>query len=71
MSQYEPNQSRAIMHFRRALSRGHVQDILARLTGRSNDLLAYDDVRHKLHGMADFLPIKEHTRRCYAAPNVS
>lgn len=50
MSQYEPNQSRAIMHFRRALSRGHIQDILARLTGRTNDLLAYDEIRRKLKG---------------------
>jgi hypothetical protein len=40
------------MHFRRAWSRAHIQDILARLTGRSNDLLAYDDIRRKLKGSA-------------------
>src|SRR5215212_8176549 len=52
MPQHEPNQSVAIMHFRRAWSRGHIQDILARLTGRTNDLLAYDDIRRKLKGSA-------------------
>jgi hypothetical protein len=40
------------MHFQRAWSRGHIQDILARLTGRSNDLLAYDDIRRTLKGSA-------------------
>jgi hypothetical protein len=52
MPPHEPSQNIAIMHFRRAWSRGHIQDILARLTGRSNDLLAYDDIRRKLKGSA-------------------
>ncbi|HEU5099742.1 MAG TPA: universal stress protein, partial [Roseiflexaceae bacterium] len=52
MPQHEPNHNLALMHFRRAWSRGHLQDILARLTGRSNDLLAYDDIRRKLKGSA-------------------
>jgi nucleotide-binding universal stress UspA family protein len=52
MPQHEPNQNIALMHFHRAWSRGHLQDILARLNGRSNDLLAYDDIRRKLKGSA-------------------
>jgi nucleotide-binding universal stress UspA family protein len=52
MPPHEPNHNIALMHFRRAWSRGHIQDILARLTGHSNDLLAYDDIRRKLKGSA-------------------
>lgn len=40
--------SRAIQDFRRARARAGLQQIAARLTGRSADLLAYDDVREKL-----------------------
>lgn len=38
------------MHFRRARNQAHLQDILARLTGRPNDLIAFEDVRRSLHG---------------------
>jgi nucleotide-binding universal stress UspA family protein len=41
---------RAAMHFRRARSQAHLQDILARLTGRPNDLIAFEDARRSLHG---------------------
>ena len=40
----------AARHFNRARQQGTVQDILARLTGRSNDLLSYEDVRRQLKG---------------------
>jgi nucleotide-binding universal stress UspA family protein len=38
----------AVIDFRRARDRAILEDILARLTGKSADLLCYDDVRQKL-----------------------
>jgi len=38
----------AVLDFRRARDRAILQDVLARLTGRSDDLLCYEDVRQKL-----------------------
>lgn len=38
----------AIEDFRRSRRRALVEDLMARLTGRSNDLLVYDEVRQKL-----------------------
>jgi uncharacterized ParB-like nuclease family protein len=40
--------SPALQDFRRARSRATMQQILARLTGRSADLLSYEEVRQKL-----------------------
>lgn len=37
--------------FWRARRRARVQRVLARPTGRHGELLAYDDVRRKLHGI--------------------
>ena len=41
----------AVQDFRRARHQATLQQILARLTGRSADLLSYDDVRRKLKAM--------------------
>ena len=38
----------AVLDFRRARDRAILQDVLARLTGKSDDLLCYEDVRQKL-----------------------
>ncbi|MCW5851352.1 MAG: universal stress protein [Anaerolineae bacterium] len=40
----------AAHHFNQARQQGTIQDILARLTGRSNDLLSYEEVRRQLKG---------------------
>lgn len=48
MQDNEYNASIALEHFRRAWQRAQVQDIMTRLTGRTNDLLSYDEVRQKL-----------------------
>lgn len=40
--------SSAVLDFRRARRRAALQDIMARLTGKSADLLSYEDVRQKL-----------------------
>lgn len=50
MDLFEENRNQAVAHFRRAWSRAHIQDILARLTGHSNDLIAFEDVRRSLKG---------------------
>lgn len=41
----------ALQDFQRARYRAAVATIVSRLTGRSDDLLSYEDVRQKLHGM--------------------
>jgi len=38
----------AVLDFRRARDRAILQDVLARLTGKSDDLLCFEDVRQKL-----------------------
>jgi len=43
--------SRIVEDFRRARRRAGLQSVLAQLTGQSVELLAYDDVRRKLHGV--------------------
>ena len=50
MSDSSYNSTVAIEHFRRAWHRSHIQDIITRFTGRTNDLLSYEDVRQKLKG---------------------
>lgn len=49
----EPNMtfvtSDVVADFRRARRRALLENIVARLQGRSNTLLAYDEIRHKLH----------------------
>ncbi len=50
MSDSSYNSIVAVEHFRRARHRGHIQDIITRFTGRTNDLFSYEDVRHKLKG---------------------
>ncbi len=40
-----------IEDFRRARFRADLQSVLSRLTGSSSELLAYDEVRQKLHGV--------------------
>jgi len=40
----------AVYHFRRALSRAYLEDILARLTGRSNDLIPFEEAQRALKG---------------------
>ncbi len=42
--------AQAVYHFRRALSRAYLEDILARLTGRSNDLIPFEEARRALKG---------------------
>ncbi|MFQ3661077.1 MAG: universal stress protein [Chloroflexaceae bacterium] len=42
--------AQAIYHFRRALSRAYLEDILARLTGRNNDLIPFEEARRVLKG---------------------
>ena len=44
-----PNYQIAIQDFKRLRQQAATEQLLARLTGRSNDLLAYDDVEDKLH----------------------
>ncbi len=48
MQDSEYNATIALEHFRRVWQRAQVQDIITRLTGRTNDLLSYDEVRQKL-----------------------
>jgi nucleotide-binding universal stress UspA family protein len=38
----------ALHDFRRARARAAMSDLIARITGKSSDLLSYEDVRHKL-----------------------
>src|SRR5579859_7994382 len=49
----EPNMtfltSDVVADFRRVRRRALLENIVARLQGRSNTLLAYDEIRHKLH----------------------
>jgi nucleotide-binding universal stress UspA family protein len=42
------NYTTAVGDFKRARERAALQEILARLTGKSTELLSYEDVRHKL-----------------------
>jgi hypothetical protein len=48
MSTFMYNQSSAISDFRQAHQRASLQQVLARVTGKSVELLSYDDVLHKL-----------------------
>jgi nucleotide-binding universal stress UspA family protein len=41
--------SAAVQDFRRARRKASLEQILARITGKTTDLLSYDDVREKLH----------------------
>ncbi len=45
-----PGYSQAVMDFRRARRKAALERILARLHGKSKDLLSYEDVRKKLKG---------------------
>ena len=45
------NLSMAVQDFRRARRKASLEQILARLTGKTTDLLSYEDVREKLHAM--------------------
>ena len=49
-SVFDSREQLAAHHFNRARQQGTIQDILGRLTGRSNDLLAYEEVRRHLKG---------------------
>lgn len=40
--------ARAVEDFHQARRRADLEQIVARLTGRSTELLSYEDVRHKL-----------------------
>lgn len=48
MSDSSYNFSSAIEDFRSARQRASIQEVIARVTGRSNQLLSYDDVAKKL-----------------------
>ena len=50
-----PNYHLAVQDFQSAHLRGKLQGVLARITGRSNELLSYDEVadKLKLHGRSD------------------
>lgn len=50
MTFFEENRHQAVIHFRRARSQAHLQDILARLSGHPNDLIAFEDARRSLRG---------------------
>ena len=50
MSENAYTSAMAVEHFRRAWRHAHMQDIITRLTGRTNDLLSYEEVRHQLKG---------------------
>lgn len=50
MTYFEENRHQAAIDFRRARSQAHLQDILARLSGRPNDLIAFEDARRSLRG---------------------
>ena len=52
MNNNDQNPAIALEHFRRAWQRAQVQDIITRLTGRANDLLSYDEIRHRLKARA-------------------
>lgn len=46
-----PGISTIVEDFRRARRKAAVQQVLAKLTGQNSELLAYDDVRRRLHGV--------------------
>ena len=48
MTNEQGNLSSAIEDFRRARFQAEVKGLFSRLTGESNQLLSYDEVRHKL-----------------------
>lgn len=50
MTSFSENRNQAVYHFRRAWSRAYLADILARLTGRSNDLIAFEEACRSLKG---------------------
>ena len=49
MNENIDNFQSAIEDFRSARQRASIQEVIARITGRSNQLLSYDDVAQKLH----------------------
>ena len=52
----------AIQDFRRARRQASLERIMARLTGKSADLLSYEDVRHKLDMETDYEQEAENLR---------
>ncbi|NWF80052.1 MAG: universal stress protein [Chloroflexi bacterium] len=50
MMSFSEHRNQAVYHFRRAWSRAYLADILARLTGRSNDLIAFEEACRSLKG---------------------
>ena len=50
MSRYEFN-PRAVIDFQEARRKADLQEVLAWLTGKSNELLSYEDVRQKLRAI--------------------
>ncbi|MGL4611167.1 MAG: universal stress protein [Trueperaceae bacterium] len=51
MSDVSYNAQSALEDFRRARLKASLQDVIARLTGNSTELLSYDDVRKQLHAV--------------------